>query len=112
MAAKREGAETVFARVRLEADAEMTGTVEFGYSDRVRVCLNDRLLYAGDIVWRLHNRPCRPVSSRNRDAASRKWASAAETGNLCPSISPAGSTSSVGLAKWHEACSLDGGPMR
>ncbi len=42
------GSETVIARTTLHADAATTREVTFGFSDRVRVYLNGRLLYAGN----------------------------------------------------------------
>ena len=39
---------TVFARVMIEAEQAMRRAFEFGFSDRARVFLNGRLLYAGD----------------------------------------------------------------
>ncbi len=39
---------TVFARVTLHSDREQIKKVRFGFSDRVKVYFNDRLLYAGD----------------------------------------------------------------
>ena len=43
---------TVVAAVTLRADADLTARVRFGFSDRVRVFLNGRLLYTGSDVWR------------------------------------------------------------
>ncbi|HEV2720058.1 MAG TPA: hypothetical protein VG323_08570 [Thermoanaerobaculia bacterium] len=42
------GSETVIARTTLHADEAVTREVAFGFSDRVRVYLNGRLLYAGN----------------------------------------------------------------
>ncbi|AHG93354.1 hypothetical protein J421_5819 (plasmid) [Gemmatirosa kalamazoonensis] len=42
------GRNTVVAAVTLDADHAMTARVRFGFSDRVRVFLNGRLLYAGN----------------------------------------------------------------
>jgi hypothetical protein len=42
------GRETVIARTTLHADRAATREVTFGFSDRVRVYLNGRLLYAGN----------------------------------------------------------------
>jgi hypothetical protein len=42
------GSETVIARTTLHADAATTREVAFGFSDRVRVYLNGRLLYSGN----------------------------------------------------------------
>lgn len=44
----RAGADTVFARTTLRSEGQATKSVRFGYSDRVRVYFNGRLLYAGD----------------------------------------------------------------
>jgi hypothetical protein len=41
------GSETVIARTTIHADTATTREVAFGFSDRVRVYLNGRLLYAG-----------------------------------------------------------------
>ena len=43
---------TVYARVVVEAEEAQTVGLAFGYSDRVRVFLNDRLLYTGDNGYR------------------------------------------------------------
>ena len=43
-----DGRNTVVAAVTLTSDRERTVRVRFGYSDRVRVFLNGRLLYAGN----------------------------------------------------------------
>ena len=43
-----DGCNTVVAAVTLMADADRIVRVRFGYSDRVRVFLNGRLLYAGN----------------------------------------------------------------
>ncbi|MCP5054473.1 MAG: hypothetical protein GY940_45315 [bacterium] len=46
--AKRERTKnTVFARVTINSDSEQTKTLQLGYSDRVKVYLNDGLLYSG-----------------------------------------------------------------
>lgn len=39
---------TVFVRLIINADRDNTRRLDFGYSDRVRVFCNDRLLYSGD----------------------------------------------------------------
>ncbi len=41
-------ANTVFARVVVDSEREGIRKVRFGYSDRVKVYLNDRLIYGGD----------------------------------------------------------------
>jgi len=45
---KRRQPNTVFARVTVHATKAMRRAFEFGFSDRARVFLNGRLLYAGD----------------------------------------------------------------
>lgn len=51
--ATRDGdSNTVFARATLVASEERTVRLRFGYSDRARVYLNGRLLYAGDNGYR------------------------------------------------------------
>lgn len=47
-----EGANTVFARVTLRSKKQQVKKVRFGFSDRVRVYLDDRLIYAGDNSYR------------------------------------------------------------
>ncbi|HVS00093.1 MAG TPA: hypothetical protein VMW27_25935 [Thermoanaerobaculia bacterium] len=42
---------TVFARQVLRSDREQTKRLDFGFSDRVRVYLNGRLLFRGDDVY-------------------------------------------------------------
>lgn len=48
LAGNGDGCNTVVAAVTLMADADRIVRVRFGYSDRVRVFLNGRLLYAGN----------------------------------------------------------------
>ncbi|HXV74299.1 MAG TPA: hypothetical protein VD713_06160, partial [Sphingomonadales bacterium] len=43
-----EGANTVFARIRISSAEESVRFIRFGYSDRVKVFLNGELLYSGD----------------------------------------------------------------
>ncbi len=43
---------TVFARVVVDAEREEVRRVRFGYSDRVKVYLNDRLIYGGNNGYR------------------------------------------------------------
>lgn len=43
---------TVFAKVEVEADEALVAALAFGYSDRIRVFLNGRLLYTGDNGYR------------------------------------------------------------
>jgi len=47
-----QGDNTVFARIVVEAKDEALQPLEFGYSDRVRVYCNGRLLYQGDNTYR------------------------------------------------------------
>ena len=46
------GSDTVIAKVMVHADEARTIPARFGFSDRVRVYLNGRLLFAGDDTWR------------------------------------------------------------
>jgi len=48
LAGNGDGCNTVFAAVTVTADRERMVRVRFGYSDRVRVFLNGRLLYSGN----------------------------------------------------------------
>jgi hypothetical protein len=48
LAGNGDGRNTVVAAVTLTADRDRTARVRFGYSDRVRVYLNGRLLYSGN----------------------------------------------------------------
>jgi hypothetical protein len=48
LAGNGDGCNTVFAAVTLTADRERVVRVRFGYSDRVRIFLNGRLLYSGN----------------------------------------------------------------
>jgi hypothetical protein len=45
-------ANTVFARLTVISDRAQSKTLEFGYSDRLRLFLNDRLLYTGNNGYR------------------------------------------------------------
>ncbi|MFC1484639.1 hypothetical protein ACFL6Q_06295 [Candidatus Neomarinimicrobiota bacterium] len=47
-----EQANTVYARVVVNSEKKQVRQVHFGYSDRVRVYLNDLLLYTGDNTYR------------------------------------------------------------
>jgi hypothetical protein len=47
-----QGADTAFARVTLRSEKKQVKKVRFGFSDRVRVYLEDRLIYAGDNTYR------------------------------------------------------------
>lgn len=48
LAGNGDGGNTVFAAITLTADRERIVRVRFGYSDRVRIFLNGRLLYSGN----------------------------------------------------------------
>jgi len=48
----KDGRNTVFARTVVRSDAERTAELAFGFSDRVAVYLNRRLLYRGDDAYR------------------------------------------------------------
>jgi hypothetical protein len=48
----KEGSDTVFARLVLDSERDQTKELRFGYSDRVRVFLNGRRLYAGSNDYR------------------------------------------------------------
>lgn len=52
VASRGEGQNAVFARVILDSDRQQTVGLRFGYSDRVRVFLNGRAIYAGDNGYR------------------------------------------------------------
>jgi hypothetical protein len=52
VAAIGENANTVFARVVVNSEKRQVKLVQFGYSDRVRVYLNDLLLYTGNNTYR------------------------------------------------------------
>jgi len=43
---------TVFARVLIDSDSRQIKKLKFGFSDRVKVYLNDRLLYGGNYTYR------------------------------------------------------------
>lgn len=47
-----EGKNTVFARVTIVAEAEQVKPLTFGFSDRIKVYLNEHLLYAGSDTFR------------------------------------------------------------
>jgi imidazolonepropionase-like amidohydrolase len=47
-----EGRNTAFARVIIESPEDQVKRLEFGFSDRVRVYLNDRLIYSGNNNYR------------------------------------------------------------
>ncbi len=42
---------TVFIRVNIDAEKKMMKALKFGYSDRVRIYLNDKRVYFGDAGW-------------------------------------------------------------
>lgn len=46
-----EGRDTVFARLVIRSEREQVKKIRFGFSDRVRVYFNDRLLYGGADVY-------------------------------------------------------------
>lgn len=52
VAALNRGANTVFATVTVRSEVRQVKTLSFGYSDRVRLYLNGRLLYVGDNGYR------------------------------------------------------------
>jgi hypothetical protein len=52
VAAIGEKANTVYARVVVNSEKKQIRPVRFGYSDRVRVYLNDQLLYYGNNTYR------------------------------------------------------------
>ena len=43
---------TVLVRIRVTTDAPETRLLQFGYSDRVRLYVDGKLVYAGDAQWR------------------------------------------------------------
>lgn len=47
IAKRTAAANTVFARVTIQSETHQVKVLTFGYSDRIRVYMNDRLLYAG-----------------------------------------------------------------
>jgi hypothetical protein len=47
----RDGKNTAFARLVLEADQEALQRLDFGFSDRVRVFVNGRLLFSASDLW-------------------------------------------------------------
>jgi len=48
----RKGKNTVFARVIVVSEKEQVKPLQFGFSDRVNVFFNDRLLYSGNNTYR------------------------------------------------------------
>lgn len=46
------GNNTVLVRIKLEADSAKTRMLQFGYSDRVRLYVDSKLVYAGNAQWR------------------------------------------------------------
>lgn len=46
------GKNTVFARITIDSDKQQIKKLKFGFSDRIKVYLNDRLLYAGNNNYR------------------------------------------------------------
>ena len=51
LAGNRDSANTVLARTTLRSPSERTAELAFGFSDRVAVYLNGRLLYQGDDAY-------------------------------------------------------------
>ncbi len=47
-----DGKNTVFARTRIIADSDTIKQLKFGFSDKVKVYLNGRLLYGGNDIFR------------------------------------------------------------
>ncbi len=47
-----EGKDTVFARITVDSDGDQVKKVRFGFSDRIKVFLNGRLIYGGDNLYR------------------------------------------------------------
>lgn len=62
-----DGQNTVLAETNIESGAAQTVMLRFGYSDRVRVYLNDTLLFQGDNRWR--SRDYRYLGTITRDYA-------------------------------------------
>lgn len=50
-----EGADTVFVRLNIKAEKDMMKELRFGYSDRVRIYLNGKRIYAGNAGWRVRD---------------------------------------------------------
>ena len=48
-------ANTVFARLKIDSDRAQMKEMKIGYSDRVRVYLNGKRVYAGSAGWRLRD---------------------------------------------------------
>ncbi|MFC2156548.1 hypothetical protein ACFLT9_01795 [Acidobacteriota bacterium] len=47
-----QGKDTVFCRVTIVSDADQIKKISFGYSDRIKVYLNDNMLYGGTNLYR------------------------------------------------------------
>ncbi|MCP4660566.1 MAG: hypothetical protein GY856_34635 [bacterium] len=47
-----EGADTVFAKVKIISERQQVKRVRFGFSDRVKIYFNDRLIYGGNNGYR------------------------------------------------------------
>ncbi len=52
LAGPDEGSDTVFVRLDIKAEKKMMKEMRFGYSDRVRIYLNGKRVFAGDAGWR------------------------------------------------------------
>lgn len=47
-----EGRDTVFAKITVRSEREQVKKLSFGYSDRIKLYCNDRLIYGGDNSYR------------------------------------------------------------
>ena len=52
LAGSNEGSNTVFVRLNISAEKKMMKELRFGYSDRTRIYLNGKRVFAGDAGWR------------------------------------------------------------
>ena len=52
VAGPEDGADTLLVRLKLTSDKDQMKQLVFGYSDRVRLYLNGKLVYGGDASWR------------------------------------------------------------
>jgi hypothetical protein len=48
----REGKNTVFARLTIQAERDQIKKIRFGFSDSVKVYVNDQLLFGGNDLYR------------------------------------------------------------
>jgi len=48
----KPGKNTVFARITIDSEKQQIKKLKFGFSDRIKIYLNDRLLYAGNNNYR------------------------------------------------------------